>query len=69
MQDEIRGSLKDIKDDLTFLKVETAKNTVSLDTHMRRTAASEARITYLERIFMGLTAVAVLGGVIKWFIG
>lgn len=62
---EIRQDLKDIKDDLTFLKVETSKNTLSLETHMRRTAASEERIMYLERVLMGLAGIAVLGGVIK----
>lgn len=65
---EIKEDLKAIRLDVSSIKVDVAKNTVSLNTHIMRTELAEKRIEYLERIFMGLTAVAVLGGLIKLLI-
>ncbi len=65
---EIKDDLKAIRIDLSGIKVDVAKNTVSLENHMYRTTLAEKRISYLERIFMGLAAVAVLGGIIKLII-
>lgn len=64
---EIKEDLKAIRTDLSVIKVDVAKNTVSLESHMARTVANEKRITYVERMLMGLTASAIIGGLIKIF--
>lgn len=61
--------LQRIEDKLTSVQLDVARNTISLDVHMKRTEASEVRITYLERVFMGITAAAVLGGLVKLLVG
>ncbi len=65
---EIKDDLKHIKSELVFIRVETAKNSVSLENHMARTAASEKRLEKLEYVLIGLFASAVFGGLIKLLI-
>jgi hypothetical protein len=72
---EIRDDLKAIRQKLDVVddKISTidkyvAINTQSLSTHIARTEANEHRILYLERIYMGLAAVGILGGIIKLII-
>lgn len=66
--EEFKEDLKAIRTDVSAIKTDVAKNTVSLDSHMRRTDANEARITFLERACISLLFVAVIGGVIKLLI-
>lgn len=66
---EIKDDLKAIRTDVNSIKTDIAKNTLSLEHHMARTEASEARITFLERACISLLFVAVIGGIIKLLTG
>lgn len=66
---EIKDDLKAIRSDVSSIKVDVARNTLSLEHHIARSDASEARILYLERLFIGLgtgALVALIGAAIKW---
>jgi cytochrome c-type biogenesis protein CcmH/NrfG len=76
-QDELKAELAVIREAVTELKVDTAKQTVilqgverNLGEHMRRTSAAEGRLEVVERFFQRaagawtfLGAVAVLLGI------
>lgn len=68
MQDEIKNDLKDIKSDLVFIRVEVAKNSISLDNHMKRTEINERRLEKLEYALIGLLVTVVGACLVKWLI-
>ncbi len=64
--------MQDIKPEVTAIRESQHRTEIAiveiqkdLSAHMARTHANEERILYLERIFIGLASVAVLGGIIK----
>jgi hypothetical protein len=63
-EDKLMEKLDEIRTSVASIDKNVALNTQSLITHMARTEANEQRIVYLERLFMGLTATSVLGGII-----
>lgn len=65
---EFKDDLKIIKSHLVELRVDVAKNTVSLDHHIARTDAAERRLEKLEYILIGSIVVGIAGGLIKLFI-
>jgi predicted methyltransferase len=50
---EIKQDVKDIKKDVTSIKEDIARNTVSLETHMKRTELNEDRIQKMEYFMLG----------------
>lgn len=64
MQDDIKA----IRHDIGEIKTLVAVNTVSLTAHMSRTEINERRLEKLEYCLIGLSVVAVLGGVVKLLI-
>ncbi len=65
---EVKESLKAIQGDINTIKVDVAKNTVSLEHHVKRTDISERRLERLEQLLIALAVVSVLGGIIKLLI-
>lgn len=65
---EIKEDLKAIRSDVSSIKLDVARNTVSLTNHMERTRLNENRIEKLEYLLIGLAIVSVLGGVVKMLI-
>lgn len=68
MDSEIREDLKQIKSDVSEIKVTLAVNTKSLETHMLRTEVSERRLEKLESWTLGLLTAILVGVVVKLFI-
>lgn len=64
MQDDIKA----IRSDIGEIKTTLAVNTASLTAHMARTEIAERRLEKLEYCLIGLSVVAVLGGVVKLLI-
>lgn len=62
--DEIKEDLRAIRSDVTNIRVDVARNTISLDTHIKRTDLLEKIVLMI----VGAIVVAVLGGVIKLLI-
>lgn len=62
---EIKEDLKAIKADINSIKLDVARNTVSLGAHMARTEINERRLEKIEYLLIGLAIVCVLGGFIK----
>lgn len=54
---EIKADLKSIKNDVTAIRLDVAKNTISLDTHIKRT-------DLLEKLVLGVVLV-ILGAIVK----
>lgn len=65
---EIKNDLKEIKNELVFIRVETAKNSISLTQHMERTAINERRLEKLEYTLLGLLVTVVGAAIVKWLI-
>jgi hypothetical protein len=63
--EEIKKDLKEIRRDVTDIKTDVARNTVSLDHHIKRTALAEDRIMRLEYWMLGLLATILAGVVIR----
>ncbi len=65
---EARADRRQLLDKAHAIEIEVAKNTISLDDHMRRTDANEIRIKSLEKFkwyFAGLvTLVTIIGEII-----
>lgn len=64
MQEDIKA----IRGDLNEIKVDIAGMKVDIHHHIKRSDAADQRLLYLERAFITLAIVAVLGGVIKLLI-
>jgi hypothetical protein len=67
MQD-LKQDLKEIKNELVFIRVETSKNSVSLENHMKRTEINERRLEKLEYTLLGLLITVVGAALVKWLI-
>ena len=65
---DITDDVKAIRNDLSDIKVDVARNTVSLEHHIARTDVAERRLEKLEMVFISLAVIGVLGGVIKLLI-
>lgn len=65
---EIKEDLKQIKSDVSEIKVTLAVNTKSLETHMLRTEVSERRLEKLESWTLGLLTAILVGVIGKLFI-
>ena len=66
---EIKEDLKAIRQDVHQIKTTLATNTVSLQEHMRRTTASESRITSIENKMLSALAallITILGAVLRF---
>lgn len=60
---DARSERKDLLNTLHSINVQVAKNSVSLEDHMRRTDANEARLKQLEKLkwyFGALMAISVI---------
>lgn len=57
--------IQSIRESQHRTEINIAEIKKDLGAHMARTEANEERIIYLERIFIGLASVAVLGGIVK----
>ena len=57
---DIHGDVKDIKKDINNINVVNERQTAQLEEHMRRTKASEDRITSLEKIKWYFGGLAVI---------
>jgi hypothetical protein len=68
MDSEIKEDLKQIKSDVSEIKVTLAVNTKSLETHMVRTEISERRLEKLESWTLGLLTAILIGVIGKLFI-
>lgn len=66
--EKLYDQLKTIREKVESIDKNTAINTVSLVHHIERTEHNETRILFLERVFITLASVAVLGGIIKLLI-
>lgn len=58
---DIKDDVKEIKRDIKEVSVTLARNTTSLELHMLRTEANEARIEKLENWTLGLLTTSILG--------
>ncbi len=64
---EIKSDLKEIKKEIQHVHVVMARNTASLEIHVKRTDAAEDRITKLEYWTLGLLGSIVVAVIIKAF--
>lgn len=64
----MQEDLKAIRNDLNTIKVDIAGMKVDVHHHIKRSDATDQRLLYLERAFITLAVVAVLGGVVKLLI-
>lgn len=64
---EIKGDLRDMREDIGEIRVSTAANTASLQEHMKRTSLNETRIQKMEYWALGIIASAFISLLIKWF--
>jgi hypothetical protein len=59
--------IKEIKRDVKDIGLNTARNTTSLELHMKRTEANEERIKQVERYVMGIL-MAFLSACLYYFL-
>ena len=57
---ELKADIKDIKSDVVEIKQHVAKNTVSLDHHIKRTDLNEERIQKIEYWLLGLLSAVLV---------
>lgn len=65
----MQEQLQRIEDKISSVQVDVARNTVSLELHVKRTDVAERRLERLEQLLAGLAVAGVLGGVLKLLIG
>lgn len=65
---QIKDDLQAIRADVSDIKRDIAVNTVSLAAHMSRTEINERRLEKLEYVLIGIAAIGVLGGVIRFLL-
>lgn len=66
--DDIRERLTDISKDIKELRVESTKNSVTLETHMLRTDLNEQRILFMERWLLGILASVLVAALIRLYL-
>lgn len=66
---EIKNDLKAIREDISDIKTDVAKNTIALDHHIKRTDVSERRLEKLEYSLIGLLVTVIGAALIKLVIG
>lgn len=65
MDKQVMDGLNAVRESQQRTEVHIAEIKKDIEHHIARTDANETRIVYLERVFIGLASVAVLGGIVK----
>lgn len=60
--ESLAQDVKEIRKNVNEISIHTARNTVSLETHMARTEASEKRLDRVENSIIGLLGALLLAG-------